>query len=336
MTWAIVLASGFVVAETKKDDQELPPGSVIDGRYIVERTIGRGSHGLIYRAADGETGESLAVKVLVRETSDDPQFAVRLWREAQALKALDSSHVVKMYRFGTDPAGLVYMAMELLDGETLEEYLSGLEAFGDRMNAYDVMRVLDPVADTLELAHEKNILHRDLKPANIFIISAQVGGGVRLLDFGLAKLLRGARPLGETQTQASLTTAGMIAGSPNYIAPEMWKSEAPDQRIDVFSFGAVIFRALAGKAPFHGATIYQLFLQVCNAERPKLTPIRKDLNPEIDAWAARALALRPNERYQTVRELWDEFVRILLAGSTPNARAAWDKYMFKKKQALSR
>jgi len=317
----------------KKDDEELHPGAMIDGRYVVEKTIGRGSHGLIYRCADGETGESLAVKVLGRETSDDPQFAVRLWREAQALKALGSSHVVKMFRFGTDPSGSVYMAMELLVGETLEEYLAGLESFGDRMNAYDVMRVLDPVAETLELAHEKGILHRDLKPANIFIISADEGGGVRLLDFGLAKLLRGARPLGETHTQASLTAAGMVAGSPNYIAPEMWRSEPPDRRIDVYSLGAVIFRALAGKAPFGGATIYQLFLQVCNAERPKLTPIRKDLDPAIDAWVAKALCLKPQDRFQSVRELWDEFVRVLLAGSTPNVQKAWAKYTAKKAQA---
>jgi len=132
---------------------------------------------------------------------------------------------------------------------------------------------------------------------------------------------------------ASLTAAGMVAGSPNYIAPEMWRSEPPDRRIDVYSLGAVIFRALAGKAPFGGATIYQLFLQVCNAERPKLTPIRKDLDPAIDAWVAKALCLKPQDRFQSVRELWDEFVRVLLAGSTPNVQKAWAKYTAKKAQA---
>jgi len=314
------------------EEPVLHPGTMIDGRYVVEGIIGRGSHGVIYRAADGQTGESLAVKVLGKETAEDPQFAVRLWREAQALKALGSSHVVKMYRFGHDPSGSVYMAMELLDGQTLEEYLSGLEDFGDRMNAYDCMRVLDPVASTLKLAHDKGILHRDLKPGNIFIVRPEAGGGVRLLDFGLAKLLPGARPVGETLTQASLTTAGMIAGTPNYIAPEVWKTEPQDKRIDVYSLAAVIFRSLAGKPPFHGVTTYQLFLNVCNGQRPKLTTIRKDLDPAIDQWVERALAVKPDERYQDIGEMWSDFVRILLMGGTPNVRQAWEKYQLKKRQ----
>jgi serine/threonine-protein kinase len=301
-------------------------GVILDGRYRLDWVLGRGSHGVIYRATELATGALLAVKVLGREVSEDPQFAVRLWREAQALKALDSAHVVKMHRFGHDETGAVYLAMELLHGETLEERLAGLEGFGDRMNAYDAMAIFDPVATTLKRAHEKGILHRDLKPANIFLVEPEAGGGVRLMDFGLAKTVRGSKERGDESTGASLTMAGMIAGSPNYIAPEVWRTEQVDARIDVYSLGAVIFRALAGRPPFDAPTTFELFVRATGAPRPKITPLRPDLDPAMDDWVARALAIDRDHRYEDVSSMWSDFVRILMMGGTPSVRRVWDVY----------
>jgi len=298
-------------------------GNVIDGRYRIEGRLGSGAHGVIYRAADLETGERVALKVLGREASEDPQFAVRLWREAQALKALGDTSVVHIRRFGHDPSGAVYLAMELLEGETLDDHLRELEGFGDRLNAFDALRIFDPVAQALQRAHDKGILHRDIKPANIFLLSTERGGGVRLMDFGLARFEHARRSSPDLNDSAmSLTMTGMIAGSPNYIAPEVWKTETLDARVDVYSLGAVIFRALSGQPPFSGHTTFELFVRATTAPRPKITPLRPDLTQAMDAWVERALALDREARYQDVRSMWSDFVGVLMMGATPSVHRA--------------
>src|SRR5262249_46803129 len=157
-------------------------------------------------------GEPIAVKVLRQNISDDPQYAVRLWREAQSLRMMWGESVIRVHRFGHDSEGYVFMVMELLEGETLEEHLHELEGFGDRMSSFEVLRTLDPVARALHTAHGKGIIHRDVKPANIFRLHLEAGGGIRLMDFGLVKM----------QGAEQLTQVGMVAGSPSYISPEVW------------------------------------------------------------------------------------------------------------------
>ena len=165
------------------------PGDVIDKRYRLECEIGRGGHGLVFRAADLEQGLDVALKILSQSIAEDPQYTVRLWREAQSLQALWGSSVVRVFGFGTDEEnGYVYMAMELLVGETLAEHLRELERFGDRMSSFCVLEALDPVARALHAAHERGIIHRDIKPANIILLHPEAGGGTRLMDFGLAKI----------------------------------------------------------------------------------------------------------------------------------------------------
>src|SRR5262249_32623785 len=153
----------------------------------IGKKLGQGTHGVIHRAIDLETGETVAIKFLSREVADDPEYAVRLWREAQALKVLWGTSVVRIHRFGQDVSGAVYLAMELLEGETLDQHLADIEEFGHKINALDTLTIFDPVACALEVAHQKGILHRDLKPGNIFLIAAEHGGGVRLMDFGLVR-----------------------------------------------------------------------------------------------------------------------------------------------------
>src|SRR4051812_37182258 len=168
--------------------QDPQPGDTIDGRYLLGGEIGRGGHGVVFRAQDLQTNEQVAVKVLRQNISEDPQYAVRLWREAQSLRMLWDESVVRVHRFGHDTGGSVYMVMELLEGETLDEHLADLESFGDRMSAFEVLRSLDPVARALHTAHSKGIIHRDVKPANIFRLTPELGNGVRLMDFGLVKM----------------------------------------------------------------------------------------------------------------------------------------------------
>jgi eukaryotic-like serine/threonine-protein kinase len=287
-------------------------GDKLDDRYLLGQEIGRGGHGVVFAAQDLGTGETVAVKVLRQNISEDPQYAVRLWREAEALQMLWGESVVRVYRFGHGQDGSVYMVMELLEGETLEDHLAELEGFGDRMSAFEVLRWLDPVARALHMAHSKGLIHRDVKPANIFRVAEDRGGGVRLMDFGLVKIA------GSDQ----LTQLGMIAGSPSYIAPELWRAEGFDHRIDVYSLGAVIFRCLTGRTPFTAASPIELFTKVTTAPRPTITGLRSDLQPDADKWVERALAIEKDERYPYVSSMWNDLLRIVMAGTTPSAERA--------------
>lgn len=290
-------------------NSEPKQGQCLDGRYLLQEEIGRGGHGVVYRALDYETEAQVAVKVLKDGVSDDPDFALRLWREAQAMKALWGTSVVRVHRFGFDPTGAVYLVMELLTGETLEERIDRVEAAGGRMDAYEVLMLLDPVARALETAHTKGIVHRDVKPSNIFLLGPEAGEGVRLMDFGLAKKLGGEE----------LTQVGMVAGSPSYIAPEIWRAVPIDHRIDVYSLGAIVFRALAGQVPFESPSMLDLLRMVTRGERPRLSAFRPDLPPEVDAWVARALAVRVEDRFPYVSSMWNELIRVMMDGSTPSA-----------------
>jgi len=287
----------------------------LDGRYLLGQELGRGGHGVVYRAYDRETGEDVAIKVLKQNVADDPQYAVRLWREAQSLQMLWGTSVVKVHAYGNDNYGSVYMVMELLIGETLDDHLYDLEDFDQLISPFQLLVALDPIARALHTAHSKGIVHRDIKPGNIFLVDPVMGGGVRLMDFGLAKIA-GA---------GDLTQAGMIAGSPSYIAPELWRNEAPDHRIDVYSLAAVIFRALAGRPPFVGNTA-DLLIQATRAPRPRLTEFRGDMVPEVDDWVQRALALHKEDRYPYVTSMWNDLIRVVQMADTPSgekARAAF-------------
>ncbi|MET0594318.1 MAG: serine/threonine-protein kinase, partial [Polyangiaceae bacterium] len=154
--------------------------------------------------------------------------------------------------------------------------------------------------DTLEAAHVRGIVHRDLKPGNIFVLDS---GGARLLDFGLAKVM----------AAAPLTNSGMVAGSPSYIAPEVWKGNprALDHRIDVYSLGAIIFRALSGAVPFGGKDILEKLALVTTGDRPSLHELRPDLPQEVDTWVAEVLAVDPDLRFRQVRGMWNALRGIL-------------------------
>jgi len=290
----------------------MQPDETIDGRYVLGDELGRGGHGVVYRAFDKQLGIPVALKLLRQNIAEDPQYAVRLWREAEALRALWGESVVRVYGFGHDADGSVYMAMELLEGETLAEYVENLEDFGDRMSAFEVLRCLDPVARALHTAHALGIVHRDIKPANIFCVSPELGGGVRLMDFGLVKIA-GAE---------QLTQAGMVAGSPSYIAPEVWRTEDIDPRADIYSLGVVVFRCLAGRAPFAAPNPLELFMKVIKDSRPKLTTFRPDLPPAIDDWVERSLAIERTQRYYHVSAMWNDLLRIIMSSDTPSAARA--------------
>ncbi|WP_437525652.1 serine/threonine-protein kinase [Sorangium sp. So ce726] len=319
---------------------------VIDGRYKLIEVVGQGGHGVVYRALDQEVGTHVAVKYLRPEFASDPALKARLRREARAMGELAGTSATHVFAFSEAPDGTLYIVMEFLKGSDLETTLRQLEARNQRLPLDEIRELFRPIVDTLDAAHARGIVHRDLKPANIFVLDNDTGvpsstsphhgsaparaahpaplasaqlrvtgdgaqghagaaarGRVRLLDFGLVKVMQ-ADPL---------TREGAIPGSPSYIAPEVWKGRPQeiDHRIDIYSLGAVLFRALAGRVPFAGASRVDILLAAARGPRPSLHAFRPDLLPEVDAWVARALAVAPEERFQDVRSLWSALEPLL-------------------------
>jgi serine/threonine-protein kinase len=292
-------------------------GDLLDDRYEVTGVLGRGGHGVVYAAEDTDLGAPVAIKCLDKTLAAEPGFKTRMHREARVMGKLSGTSAAQIFAFNKAKDGTLYIVMELLKGRDLEGYLGEIERHGARIQLLRLIELLGPIAHTLDVAHGLDVIHRDLKPGNIFVLDDLTRGGVRLLDFGLAKDLRAD----------ALTAEGMIAGSPSYIAPEIWmgKAHQVDLRIDVYSFGAVVFRALAGKPPFDGKQpLDRLLIQVTRGDRPSLRALRPDLPPTIDTWVQKALAIDKNDRFPSVGKLWSSLrdIASMPVEQVPESRVA--------------
>jgi serine/threonine-protein kinase len=281
------------------------PGDVISNRYRILERLGAGAQGVVYRARDLETRGELALKFLGDGKHLDPDLSRRMEREALAMARLRGTSAVYVHGMATAQDGSLYVAMELLHGQDFEAYLGEAEKVGGRLKAGRLLEILRPVASTLQQAHAQGIIHRDLKPSNVFIVDPSKGGGVRLLDFGFAKLL----------DAGTLTNDGMIAGTPSYIAPEAWRgvSKALDHRIDVYALGVLVFRALSGKLPPPSSDLLEICQWATTGARPSLHALRSSLPPAIDAWVARVLAIQPDQRFSSIAEAFASLEAVLVA-----------------------
>jgi serine/threonine-protein kinase len=268
-------------------------GQLLRGRYRVESLMASGGQSAIYRARDEVDGDIVALKVLHPQAARDKAWVERLFREAQAMASLMRTAAVRVLDQAWTDDGCPCLVLEYLVGHDLEDHLNQIEATGARIAPKELFEVLGPIASTLHEAHAQGIIHRDLKPANIFVLDTSVGGGVRLLDFGFAKFTR-AR---------GMTEFGQVAGSPSYIAPETWRGDSSilDPRVDVYGFGAVVFRSLGRQPPFVSTNLFELANLVMQAPRPSLCALAPTLPRAMDDWVAQALAIDRENRFLTIR-----------------------------------
>ncbi|MBW2459732.1 MAG: serine/threonine protein kinase [Deltaproteobacteria bacterium] len=285
-------------------------GDVIDDRYEILEKVGVGGHGTVYRARDRELDGTVAVKVLHASFARSSAFTKRMQREARAMGKLAGTCAAQVMGFHKNPDGGAYLVMEYLVGEDLNQHLMNVERDGGRLPGGEVLDILGPIASTLEAGHVRGVIHRDVKLGNIFLLRNRARGRVRLLDFGLVKDLKASL----------ITMPGTVPGSPAYIAPEAWRGNSDEisHRVDVYAFGVVVFRVLAGTFPFAAnRPIHEIIQEVTEQPRPSLAALRPDLDPRIDDWVQKALAISPDERFQSIQSLW--FVLKGLLNQTPEA-----------------
>jgi serine/threonine-protein kinase len=298
---------------------------LVADRYFVGGVVGRGGYGMVCRGVDRKTGKPVALKMLSPEAGRDRDAVERMLREQQALVALSGTCAVTAIDLCRLESGAPCLVMEWLEGQDLEQQLTAWEGAAQRGSVDLLLSLLAPIADTLDRAHAIGIVHRDIKPANIFITTAPPGA--RLLDFGLARV----------RSAAPLTAAGMVMGSPSYIAPETWRGNSAeiDGRADLFSLGVIVFRWLTGRLAFDADDLVGKMVAATSGPRPSAVALRADLPAAVDAWVARALAVEPGDRFQSGQELYEALAAALKDSAMPAAKAAKSRALVDAQQALT-
>jgi serine/threonine protein kinase len=263
----------------------VPTASLI-GRYRILGELGRGAMGIVYEAADDLLGRPVAIKTInmSADLAERADHEARFLQEAKAAGGLSHPNVVTVYDVGREN-DLLYMAMELLDGEELRDFL----ARGD-LPLVTVIDIAAQVADGLAFAHERGVVHRDIKPSNIMVMR---GGVAKIMDFGIARI----------RTSDIKTQTGLRLGSPRYMSPEQLLGQGIDRRADIFALGVVLYEMLAGIAPFGGDDVQEVMFRVASFDPPAPSRINPAVPTVLDLVVARAIAKDPAQRYQDAQEL---------------------------------
>jgi serine/threonine-protein kinase len=264
-------------------------GRVLNGTYRIERHLGDGAMGTVWVARHLRTGRALAVKTLHPDARMSQESIARFRLEATAASAIGHEGIVRVHDFDATWDGLYFIAMDLLEGETLEQRLGAV----GRVPFAEARRISVEIGSALHAAHSVGVLHRDLKPANVFLRAARPGMAERavLLDFGLAK------PLGQAMTK--LTSTGAALGTPAYMSPEQARGVELDVRSDVYALGALLYEMVMGEPPFLAPTVAALFAKLLT-EPAQVGSLPEDCPRGLADVLTRALAKDPTERFQDV------------------------------------
>ncbi|HEX4341149.1 MAG TPA: serine/threonine-protein kinase [Polyangiaceae bacterium] len=289
-------------------------GTVLAGKYRVERLLGQGGMGVVVAARHIQLGELVALKFLLPEMVQQAEVLARFSREARAAVRIKSEHVARVIDVGVLDEGGPYMVMEYLHGRDLGAVLA-------ERGPLPIEEALDYVAQACEAvaeAHALGIIHRDLKPSNMMLVERSDGTScVKVLDFGISKMASTA-----DDVALAVTRTSMALGSPLYMSPEqMLSARDVDGRTDIWALGTILFELVTGRTPFSGESFAALVLEVSHSEPASLTKLRRDAPPALESVVARCLAKRREDRYSNVAELAES----LIPFAPPHARLSIDR-----------
>lgn len=274
-------------------------GQLIAGKYRLKRLLAKGGMGSVWTASHISLDVPVAVKFMDPRYADMDDLRGRFEREAKAAAQLRMPNVVQILDYGVEE-GTPYIVMEFLTGEDLGARL----AREGRLAVRDAVPILTQVCKALKRAHEEGIIHRDLKPANVFLAEQDGDVLVKVLDFGIAKVMR-------PDVAGDTTKTGEILGSPPYMSPEQVRGlREIDHRSDLWSLGVIVYRAVTGELPFPGTQVGDILVKICVDHPIPPTKIVPDLDPRIDDFMTKALAKDPSLRFATVKELADALAEL--------------------------
>lgn len=287
------------IEDSKALTQEIDPvlGTLVGGRYRIARLLGKGNMSRVYVAEQTSMQRNVAVKLLQAELVVDETAEGRFRQEVDAVSRLHSPHTIRFYDAGRTPAGVPYIVMELLAGQTLRERLDDDIV----LPPLEVVSIANQMACSLHEAHEAGVLHRDLKPENVYFchVPTPLQPFLKLLDFGLAKLLDDRGP-----NDPTLTGKRQTVGTPAYMAPEMIVEERPvDHRSDIYALGLMCFEMLTGSRPFQEENSMKMALAHVRSPVPSAKERNPSLPDGIDEFFAAAMAKNPEHRPQHVVDL---------------------------------
>ena len=265
-------------------------GQVVADRYHIIKKLGEGGMGAVYLGEHVKMGRKSAIKVMNPGMAADPDAISRFNREASNASRISHPNVCQIYDFGETPEGVIYLAMEFIEGSALTDII-------EREGALPPLRaakILKQAADALASAHDLSIVHRDLKPDNIMIVQGKDGSDiVKVVDFGIAKAVAG------DDAGQKVTKTGMVVGTPEYMSPEQLSGDKLDGRSDIYSLGLVFYRMLTGVLPFQADSAQETMIKRLTDEPMPLMVARPDMvfPPELQAVLDKALARLPSERY---------------------------------------
>jgi eukaryotic-like serine/threonine-protein kinase len=280
-------------------------GQVVADRYHVLKKLGEGGMGQVYLAEHVKMGRKSAIKVMNPALVHDADAVARFNREAANASRITHPNVCAIYDFGETPEGLIYLAMEFVEGEPLTDLMT-------RDGALPVRRAVSifvQVADALQAAHDLGIVHRDLKPDNIMLTRGREGAAVvKVVDFGIAKAVGG----GGDDSQ-KVTKTGLVVGTPEFMSPEQLSGDRLDGRSDLYSLALVLFKMLTGKLPFEATTVQETMIKRLTDDPMTLAAARPDLRfpPGLQGTLDAALARAPTDRYQSAAKFADDVASVV-------------------------
>jgi serine/threonine-protein kinase len=282
-------------------------GQVLDHRYQVIRKLGEGGMSYVYQAQDLESGDELAVKILLPRLARDPSSVERLRREAAIAMRFEHPNVCPITRVGQSEDGIFYLVMPFLPGEPLNEHET-------RRGPYPLgegITLLVEICHGLQHAHERGIVHRDLKPENVMLVpdpEAEIGFRAVVMDFGLAKQRQ------PDPKAAKLTETGIVLGTPEFMSPEQIRGKPLDGRSDIYALGVLAYELFSGQLPFAGRNAQDTMMARLRGQPISIRTLRPDLPQRLDQVLTRTLALQPDDRYRSMDELAHAFEAVTAGG----------------------